>query len=197
MLVIGLTGGIGSGKSTVCDLFAKFDVPIIDADNIAHELTEPGQPALEEIRKTFGDDIFTNRVLDRAKLRQSVFSDQKKRLELESILHPLVLVEIHNRVEKIQAPYCIVCIPLLLETDMTENIDRILVVDSPEQDQIRRVQERSQLSEHEVRNIMSAQFGREQRLAAANDIILNDADIAHLEKQVTELHARYLELSRP
>ncbi|MDH5191445.1 MAG: dephospho-CoA kinase [Gammaproteobacteria bacterium] len=196
MLVIGLTGGIGSGKSAVCHLFEKLGVPIVDADVISHELTQPDQPAVQKIIDEFGSDVLdASGALDRAKLRQIVFSDPKKRFELESILHPLVLVEIHTRIQAMDAPYCIVCIPLLLETEMTENIDRILVVDSPEALQISRTQARDNLSPDEIKQIMSAQASRAERLKAANDVIINDSDMANLEKQVTVLHKTYLEIS--
>ena len=196
MLVIGLTGGIGSGKSAVCHLFEKLGVPIVDADVISHELTQPDQPAVQKIIDEFGSDVLdASGALDRAKLRQIVFSDPKKRFELESILHPLVLVEIHTRIQAMDSPYCIVCIPLLLETEMTENIDRILVVDSPEALQISRTQARDNLSPDEIKQIMSAQASRAERLKAANDVIINDSDMANLEKQVTVLHKTYLEIS--
>lgn len=195
MLVIGLTGGIGSGKTAVCQLFEKLGVPIVDADVIAHELTQPDQPAVQKIIDIFGPDLLDKAgTLDRNKLRQIVFSDPDKRFELESILHPLVLVEIYTRIQTIDAPYCVVCIPLLLETDMTENIDRILVVDAPEELQISRTRERDILSLDEIRQIMSAQASREQRLKAADDVITNDSDMANLEKQVTVLHNTYLEM---
>jgi len=196
MLVIGLTGGIGSGKTAVCQLFEKLGVPVIDADVIAHELTQPNQPALQKIINVFGAELLDETgTLDRAKLRQLVFSDPAKRFELESILHPLVLVEIHTRIQTINTPYCVISIPLLLETNMTENIDRILVIDSPEDLQIARVQARDNLSVSEIKQIMSAQTSRELRLEAANDVITNDSDMANLEKQVTVLHNRYLEIS--
>ena len=195
MLVIGLTGGIGSGKTAVCQLFEKLGIPIIDADVIAHELTQADQPAVQKIIDVFGPNLLDNKgALDRTKLRQIVFSDPDKRFELESILHPLVLVEIHTRIQAMDTPYCVICIPLLLETDMTENIDRVLVVDAPEELQISRTQERDNLTSDEIHQIMSAQTSRSQRLDAANDVITNDSDMANLEKQVTVLHNRYLEL---
>ena len=196
MLVIGLTGGIGSGKTTICHLFEKLGVPIVDADIIAHELTQPDQPAVQKIIDVFSPDLLDEAgLLDRNKLRQIIFSDPDKRFELESILHPLVLVEIYTRIQAMDAPYCIVCIPLLLETDMTENIDRILVVDTPEELQISRTRERDTLTSDEIQQIMSAQVSREQRLKAADDVITNNSDMANLEKQITVLHNTYLEMS--
>ncbi len=196
MLVVGLTGGIGSGKTQVAAFFAKRGVPIIDADHIAREIVEPGQPALAEIAHAFGTAALdgTGR-LDRAALRKVVFNDEAQRQKLEAILHPLVRASIRNRLATLQAPYCIVAIPLLLETGQRDLIDRILVVDTPLETQIQRAQQRDGVSRAEIEAVLRAQLPREQRLAQADDIILNDASLGILEEKVQKLHENYLTLT--
>ena len=143
MLKIGLTGGIGSGKSTVARFFAGFGIPVIDADDIAHKLVEPGQPALERIRLAFGDDIIkSDGCLNRAKLRDIVFADGRQKQKLEALLHPRIFLRIQRDIDVLDASYCIISIPLLFETGMTEIVDRILVIDCPVETQIERVQKR-------------------------------------------------------
>lgn len=196
MLIVGLTGGIGSGKSTAARFFSELDVPVIDADEIARDVANPGQPGLQAIIKHFGANVLTPQgVLDRAKLRTLAFSDTAQRLALEAILHPLIRHEIQSRLKVLDAPYCIVMIPLLLETQQQDLVQRILVVDCDEAEQIARVQQRSGLGEMEVRAIMSAQMPRQQRLMAAQDVIHNNGDLEQLRYQVITLHQRYLQLS--
>ncbi|MEQ6342993.1 MAG: dephospho-CoA kinase [Gammaproteobacteria bacterium] len=199
MLKIGLTGGIGSGKTTVADSFAALGVPVIDADKIAHELTIPGQPALQDIVSAFGSDILHgDGQLDRARLRAIVFNDAARRKQLEAILHPLIRAEMRRRIAYIEAsatPYCILSIPLLLETGQTELVDRILVVDTPEDLQYQRVRVRNGLPDAEIAAIIHAQVSREQRLAAADDIIVNDDGLEELHQHVLELHQCYLKHS--
>lgn len=196
MLIVGLTGGIGSGKSTAARFFSELDVPVIDADEIARDVANPGQPGLQAIIKHFGANVLTPQgVLDRAKLRTLAFSDTAQRLALEAILHPLIRHEIQSRLKVLDAPYCIVMIPLLLETQQQDLVQRILVVDCNEAEQIARVQQRSGLAEMEVRAIMSAQMPRQQRLMAAQDVIHNNGDLEQLRYQVITLHQRYLQLS--
>ncbi|MBI2779751.1 MAG: dephospho-CoA kinase [Gammaproteobacteria bacterium] len=199
MLKIGLTGGIGSGKTTVADCFASLGVPVIDADKIAHGLTTPGQPALQDIVSAFGRDILNdNGQLDRARLRAIVFNDAARRKQLEDILHPLIRAGMRRRIADIETsstPYCILCIPLLLETGQTDLVDRILVVDTPEDLQYQRVSARNGLPDTEIAAIIHAQAGREQRLAAADDIIVNDGGLDELRQQVLELHQRYMKNS--
>lgn len=196
MLIIGLTGGIGSGKSTVARLFAELGTPVIDADVVGRELVEPGSPALARIRQAFGEDVIDpSGRLDRSRLRQLVFQDADKRQELEAILHPLILGEMRRRAAALDAPYCLLVIPLLLETGQTAMVHRILVVDSTETLQIARTQARDGLSPAEASAIIGAQVDRPTRLAAADDVIVNDSDLASLREQVLHLHRRYLRLA--
>ncbi len=193
MLTIGLTGGIASGKSTVAAHFAALGVPVIDADVIARELVAPGQPALADIIAEFGNGILqSDGSLNRAALRRRVFSDPAQRQRLEALLHPRIRAEMSRRRQALRAPYCILVIPLLLESQQAADVDRVLVVDSSEADQRRRLKARDGLEEAEMQGILAAQLGREARLAHADDIISNDADIAHLQAQVDALHQIYL-----
>ncbi|MFB3045049.1 MAG: dephospho-CoA kinase [Acidiferrobacterales bacterium] len=197
MLRIGLTGGIGSGKTTVADMFANHGVPVIDADEIARALVAPYQPAYDEIINAFGRDIVDgDGNIDRDKLRRLVFDDAQRRRELEAILHPRVRTEIHHQSVELDAPYCIIVIPLLIEADQLDLVERVLVVDLDEEKQVQRVGPRSALSEAEVRKIIAAQIERSERLRHADDVIENNADIASLGAQVEKLHRRYLALAR-
>jgi dephospho-CoA kinase len=197
MLIIGLTGGIGSGKSTAADFFAHLGVPVFDADALAHELVQPGQPALEKIITEFGREILNpDGTLNRTHLRAVVFSDPDQRLRLEAILHPLIRQRFKEKITQIDAPYCILSIPLLLETHQEDMVNRILVIDAPESLQIARTQERNGLSATEVKKILSAQAKRKQRLAAADDIVVNDGDLPRLKAQVSELHQKYLHIAQ-
>lgn len=195
-LVIGLTGGIGSGKSTVAKLFARLGAPVIDADAIAHELVSPGEPALRAIVAAFGRDVLTPEgTLDRRRLRERAFRDPALRERLETILHPLIRREMRRRVQALDAPYCVLCIPLLLETGRTDQMDRILVVDTPPTLQIERTQARDGSSRETVERIMRAQVDPRERLAAADDVIDNSGTLAQLEAQVESLHRRYLDMA--
>lgn len=195
-LVIGLTGGIGSGKTTVANGFAKLGVPLIDADLIARELVEPGQAALEEIRAVFGPGCLTAEGrLDRAHIQQRIFNDKTLRLRLEAILHPVIRKRIKDLISDIRTAYCIVVIPLLLETGQDDLVDRILVIDAPEEEQIKRVAARDKLSHNAILRIMHTQADRETRLASADDIIVNNSDLETLTSQILSLHRRYLDLS--
>ncbi|MGB5442184.1 MAG: dephospho-CoA kinase [Gammaproteobacteria bacterium] len=195
-LVIGLTGGIGSGKTTVADGFAALGVPVIDADLIARELVEPGQPALDQIRTLFGAECLSaDGRLDRALVRRRIFADESLRHRLEAILHPDIRNRINDLIAEVRTAYCIVVIPLLLETGQDDLIDRILVVDAPEEEQIKRVAARDKLSHNAVMTIMGTQADRQTRLAAADDIIANNSDLETLMSQIRSLHRRYLEIS--
>jgi dephospho-CoA kinase len=195
-LVVGLTGGIGSGKSTVSAVFESLGIPVIDADQLAHQLVEPGQAALDEIRSVFGKLCITpDGHLDRAYIRSRVFSNNEEKQKLESILHPKIRSRIMAWIAALDSPYCIVVIPLLLETGQTDLVDRILVVDSTENEQLKRVAARDRLTHNVILAIMDTQADRETRLAAADDIIENSSDIASLESQVKALHSYYLEIS--
>lgn len=197
MLRVGLTGGIGSGKSTAAALFAGHGVPVIDADEIAHQLVTPGQPAYEQVIKTFGRGIVaTNGRLDRDRLRRIVFADPEQRKRLEAILHPLVRREIQRETRRLQAPYCIIVIPLLIEANQRDLVDRVLVIDCDERLQLQRVAGRSQLTEDEIRKIVGAQLSRNERLRHADDVILNNTDLGELRANVEALHQRYLTLAR-
>ncbi|MGD8999965.1 MAG: dephospho-CoA kinase [Granulosicoccaceae bacterium] len=192
MLVIGLTGGIGSGKSTVAGLFRQRDIPVIDADQIAHELVAPGSSALASIAQTFGPGILTDKgKLDRGQLRDRVFHDPTQRAQLEAILHPLVRDRIRAWLARQQACYVIVVIPLLIEAGMQHQVDRILVVDCAESLQIERVMQRDQLDETLVRAILAAQVDRSARLQQADDVIDNTGDPADIEAAVTALDEYY------
>jgi dephospho-CoA kinase len=195
-LVVGLTGGIGSGKSTVAEGFSALGVTVIDADRIAHELVEPGKPALDEIIACFGNGCLSaDGRLDRTCLRRRVFTDPEQRYRLEAILHPKIRQKIIQLINETQTPYCVVVIPLLLETRQTDLVDRILVVDASEATQITRVAARDGLSQTEITAIMTTQADRASRLAAATDVIHNDADRATLTRRIQALHTQYLELS--
>ena len=196
MLRIGLTGGIGSGKSTVASLMATRGVPVIDTDEIAHRLTEPGQAAFDEIVRTFGEEILDpNRRIDRNRLRERVFESSAERQQLEAILHPRIRDTVREKLDALHAPYCVVVVPLLIESGFTDLVDRVLVVDAPEAVQIQRTAARSGLTEVETRKIMSAPATRAQRLQKADDVIENNADRRHLEKEVERLHQWYLSLA--
>ena len=193
MLRIGLTGGIASGKSTVAQRFADLGVPVIDTDDIARDVVAPGQPLLSELAATFGKELLqVNGTLDRRALRQIVFADPAARLRLESLLHPVIRAELAARSAAAGGPYQVLVIPLLVEGGRKIDVDRILLVDCPEDLQIARVLKRDQSSEAEARAILAAQSSRQARLAAADDVIVNNGDLAKLTAAVDELHARYL-----
>jgi len=196
MLKIGLTGGIGSGKSTVSQIFSDLKIPIIDADIISHQLVEPGKPAIKAIAKQFGQQVLTDQgTLNRKKLKEIIFSDPGQKKILEQILHPLVFAEMESQIKQLSNPYCILSIPLLLETQMEHFVDRILVVDCPVEQQLERVKNRDHLSEDRIKAIIANQATREQRLRAANDVIDNSADAQALAEQVKKLHNLYLSLA--
>lgn len=196
MLRIGLTGGIGSGKSTVCQLFAKRGVPIIDADVVAHEVVAPGEPVLQQLSRQFGETIIDPLgQLNRSKLRELVFQDKDKLQQLESILHPLIRERMREQLNLLSAPYVILDIPLLLEKGWQSEVDRILVVDTTEALQRSRTISRDQVDAETVSRIMQAQISRDMRLAAADDIIHNEQDYGYLNEQVEVLHRQYLRLA--
>lgn len=195
VLKIGLTGGIGSGKSTVCNIFSEFGVPVIDADIIAHSLVRPGMPALEEIAKTFGKELISNDgTLDRKKIRDQIFANDTERKKLENILHPAVYKEISVQVENINSKYCIISIPLLIETDASDTVDRILVIDVPRELQLQRASNRDKTNKSDIKSIIDSQISREDRLAAADDIVNNDGNIENLHRQISGLHEYYSDI---
>ncbi len=194
-LTIGLTGGIGSGKSAVSDAFGELGVTIIDTDQISHDLTNKGAAAVKEIGHTFGLDLVHDGVLDRSKLRDIIFKDDSARKLLEKILHPKIREKVESDLAKATSAYTIVVVPLLIEKKSYKFLDRILVVDCDEKLQLDRVQRRSGLSESQVTDIMSKQATRKQRLAAADDVITNNTDLDLLKSQVETLHIKYLDSS--
>ena len=196
MLRVGLTGGIGSGKSTIASLFLMRGVPVIDTDEIARALTEPGQESFDEIVRAFGENILDEtRRIDRTRLRERVFDNADERHRLEAILHPRIRVLVREKLAAAEAPYAVVVIPLLIESGFTDLVDRILVVDVMENVQIQRTAARSGLSEPEIRKIMAAQTSRAQRLQAANEVIENNGDRRQLEAEVERMHQWYLSLA--
>ncbi|MFL9879249.1 dephospho-CoA kinase [Herbaspirillum rhizosphaerae] len=195
---IGLTGGIGSGKTTVANLFGELGAAIIDTDAIAHQLTVPGGAAIAAIRTSFGDDFITAEgAMDRAKMRAHVFTDVDARKQLESILHPLIRSETARAAAEARGDYLIFVVPLLVESQQWRNrTSRILVVDCSEEVQISRVMQRNAMSRAQVEAIMAAQATRAERLAAADDVIENNLDTTALIPQIAALYARYLSLAK-
>jgi len=195
-LVIGITGGIGSGKTTVANGFKTLGVPVIDADQLARELVAPGQPALDEIIAVFGKEcISPDGQLNRAFIRQEIYSDAVLKGRLEAILHPKIRQRIRALLADIREPYCIVVIPLLLETQQTDLVDRILVVDAAEKEQLARVAARDSLSHNTIMAIMQTQADRSTRLQAADDVIVNNSDLESLTERILELHTHYMDIS--
>jgi dephospho-CoA kinase len=192
MLVIGLTGGIGSGKSTVAEMFAALGVPVIDMDHIARHVVEPGQPALTQITHEFGTNVLgADGHLNRRRLRELIFDSAEKRRSLEAILHPLIRQETERQLAKLDTAYCVIVIPLLLEANQRSLVDRILVVDVPETLQITRTMQRDGASTEEVQKILVAQMDRNSRLAAADDVIDNSAGLEKTRIRVAELDQQY------
>jgi dephospho-CoA kinase len=193
MFVVGITGGIGSGKTTVSDLFSDLGVKVIDADISARSIVEPGQTALTEIEQVFGDSVIqADGCLDRHKLREIIFADTGKRLQLEAITHPAIRQNMLAQLNTCDDPYAILVLPLLVDTGQWEMmIDRILVVDIDEQTQRQRVMQRDNLSVEQVNQILDAQVSRIERLGAADDILLNNHGLEHLQEKVAHYHGVY------
>ena len=193
MYKIGLTGGIGCGKSTVSDLFKQHAIAVIDADEIAHQLVAPGQKALQQIKMAFGEDyISPDGSLNRNQLRDCIFREPDKKLLLESIMHPLVYAQINQQLNQLNSPYAIVSIPLLIETGMQTLVDHILVIDCPMEMQINRVKLRNQLSDAQITAIISHQVDRSERLTQADSVINNTRGLSYLRQQVDLLHKQFL-----
>jgi dephospho-CoA kinase len=196
-LIVGLTGGIGSGKTTVAELFASEGAGLVDTDDIARQLTAANQPAVGAIAARFGPQfVAEDGSLDRVRMRKLVFAQPSERKDLEAILHPLIRQESKRQVQESTAPYVVLVVPLLIESGgYGRTVGRILVVDCEPQTQVHRVMQRSGLSRNEVLSIIASQAPREQRLSEADDIIHNDSDLETLRAQVKPLHLFYLGLA--
>jgi dephospho-CoA kinase len=196
VLKVGLTGGIGCGKTTIAGLFEQCSVPVIDADQIAHQLVSKGQSALTRIAQEFGAGVLgVDGTLNRKKLKEIIFSDPRQKQKLESILHPLIYQSIQTKLDLLDSPYCIICIPLLFETGMTGFVDRVLVVDCPVEMQIERVRRRDHLSDEIIQSIIENQVSRAVRTAKADDLIDTSQTDNTLAERVKKLHNLYLSLS--
>lgn len=195
-LVIALTGGIASGKSAVAEMFAQLGVPVLDTDQIARDVVEPGTPTLAKLVAEFGSEILdaTGR-LDRARMRARVFADPEQRKRLEAITHPAIREELAARAQRAQGPYQIHVIPLLVESGRADLYDRVLLVDTTEEAQMKRLMARDGSSETQARQILAAQASREDRLDAADDVIVNTGTLQDLHQFVQTLHSNYTVLS--
>ena len=196
MLVIGVTGGIGSGKTAATDRFQQHGITVVDADLASRVVVEPGQPALQAIADHFGAGmIAADGTLDRRALRQVVFADPAQRRWLEQLTHPLIAQEIVQQIQASSSPYTILASPLLLESSQRTMVDRVLVIDVPEALQIARTVQRDDTTEDGVKAIIAAQMPRQERLAKADDVIVNDQDLNHLLRAVDRQHEIYLQLA--
>lgn len=196
MYVVGLTGGIGSGKSAVSALFEERGITVVDADVVARQVVEKGQPALQKIAEHFGEDVIqADGNLDRAALRQRIFANPEEKAWLEALLHPLIREETQRQLEAAEGPYVILASPLLVETGQHQRVQRVLVVDAPEALQLERATARDQNSEAQIQAVMATQASREERLRHADDVILNDKSLDDLPPQVDDLHRKYCRLA--
>ena len=196
MLIIGLTGGIGSGKSVASDKFKSLGVAVVDADVASRTVVEPGKPALKEIQDHFGSGIITTEgKLDRNKLREIIATDAEERKWLESVLHPKIGEQITKEISESTSVYTLFVAPLLLETNSQEMCSRVVVVDVPKDVQIQRTAKRDKVSSNQVEQMVAAQMKREKRLEKADDVLLNSGTIEDLEKQVEELHKKYIQMA--
>ena len=193
--ILGLTGGIGSGKSAAAEHFASLGIHMVDADHAARWVVEPGRPALAQIVEPFGEAVLLpDGQLNRAALRERIFKAEDERRWLEQLLHPLIGQEIASNLAQAQSPYAILVSPLLVESGQHRMTQRVLVVDTPEHLQLERTIRRDKVSEEQVRSILKAQALRDDRLKHADDVLLNDGDLGHLHQQVERLHQFYLGL---
>ena len=192
-MIVGLTGGIGSGKTAVSDLFQDLGITIVDADLASRVVVEKGRGELNKIAEHFGEDILTsNGELDRAKLREVIFKSEEEKLWLESLLHPAISLQIQKELDSSSSPYTILVSPLLLETDQKNFCSTVLVVDVPVETQIERTSQRDNVSEEQIKSIIASQIDRDSRLEQADEVILNDGSIQSLESKVQELHKKFL-----
>ncbi len=193
---VALTGGIASGKSTVADSFAALGVPVIDTDVIAREIVEPGQPALAQVVAAFGHDVLgEDGRLDRRRMRERIFGDPRARQQLEAILHPAIRSEMERHSLAAGGPYQVLVIPLLTEGGRRDHVDRVLLVDVPEELQIQRLMLRDRVTHEQAQASLAAQATRAQRLAMADDLIRNTGRVDDVREQVTALHRKYLEMA--
>jgi len=193
MFTVVMTGGIASGKTSVSDLFASHGVPILDTDLAARAVVEPGQPALDEIKANFGSDVITaSGELNRAALREIIFDHPEKRRELEAILHPKIRAHINQQKDQLDAPYCIIVVPLFLESGRGYETDRLLVIDVPIEVQRERLAQRDGTTPEQIEQILNSQATRDERLSAADDVIDNTVSPDTLAARVAELHQQYL-----
>lgn len=196
--VVGLTGGIAAGKSTASDFFRARGVPVIDADQVAREVVQPGSPGLAQVAAAFGPEVLqADGALDRRRLRERVFAAPQQRRRLEGILHPLIEQRIREQLAQIDAPYCILDCALLIEAPrLRALVERVLVIDVPVETQIRRLMQRDGMSAAQCQAMLAAQASREQRLEGADDVVDNAGDVDHLLHQLELLHAHYLDWGR-
>ena len=196
-VVIGLTGGIGSGKTTVANVFAEYGIDLIDADIIARDVVAIGSRGLSRIIEKFGNSILlADGNLDRSQLRTVIFSDPQHKDWLNQLLHPLIREQMLADIDRATSPYCLLIIPLMVENNLQTLTDRLLVVDVDQQTQIMRTQQRDNVSLEQIKSILAAQASRQQRLDAADDIICNNGDNQALLTQVAQLHQHYLALAQ-
>jgi len=192
MLIVGLTGGIGSGKTTVAKCFAELGATVIDADIIARDLVAKDTSVIQKITEHFGPVILDkDQQINRSKLRDIIFKDAQEREWLEQLLHPIITAEIERRVKASESSYCILVIPLLFEKGAHIKVDRVLVIDTSETLQIKRTQQRDAVNEEHVRSIMLTQTPRKERLQKANDVIDNHGSVDELKRQILRLHEKY------
>ena len=193
MFIVVMTGGIASGKTSASDIFASHGVPILDTDLSARAVVEPGQPALDEIKARFGSDVITaSGGLNRAALREIIFDHPEKRHELEAILHPKIQAHINQQKDQLDAPYCIIVVPLFLESGRGYETDKLLVIDVPIEVQRERLAQRDGTTPEQIEQILNSQATRDERLSAADDVIDNTASPDALAARVAELHQQYL-----
>ena len=194
-MIIGLTGGIGSGKTAVSDLFKELGITIVDADLASRVVVQKGREELNKISEHFGRDILnSNGELDRAQLRDIIFNSEEEKLWLESLLHPAIASQIQKELDSSNSPYTVLVSPLLLETNQRNFYNKVLVVDVPEEIQIQRTAERDNVSEEQIKSIISSQIDRDSRLEQADEVIVNDGSIQDLENKVQELHEKFISL---
>ena len=194
-VVIGLTGGIGSGKTAASDMFAEFGVTVVDADVVAREVVEPGSPVLVQIANTFGNDVLlSDGRLNRAKLRELIFTNEKDKVALNNIMQPAIRQALLKQLSEATSTYVILSAPLLLENGLEQYCHRVLVVDVPYQTQLNRASQRDQVSTEQITAIIASQIDRDSRLAKADDVIDNNQDLVFLKEQVVKLHNKYLTL---